>query len=152
MKKVIIVIQNGVVCQVYTDAEMDVHVVDYDAAEQNDVGFDKVEAAEKRLTRGLTECAIEEAVDAILNEEDDEEDVEDRREEFEAEAGYPLSDNQLRFCVDCEEQGLELNYTYSGRAMYGEQCPSVVGTQGPETKADYLTDNMGREFVYYARF
>ena len=65
---------------------------------------------------------------------------------------YELSANQKKFVKDAEAQDHEVDYTYSGRNMYGRCCPAVhvdgVGDFG--TKADTKSDNMGRGFVVYA--
>jgi len=66
---------------------------------------------------------------------------------------YELSENQKRFIEDAEDFGLEVNYTYSGRGMFGDQCPAVeidhAGDFG--TKARTETDTMGLGYVIYAR-
>lgn len=50
-----------------------------------------------------------------------------------------------------EEQGFEVDYTYSGRFMYGATCPSIR-TDGPgdfRTESGYRWDRMGRGVVIY---
>ena len=54
------------------------------------------------------ECALQE-LETIQNELD-----------------YKLSDNQMLFIHIALENNLELSYDYSGRGMYGKQCPSIV--------------------------
>ncbi len=65
---------------------------------------------------------------------------------------YELSANQQQFVNDAEEQGFEVDYSYSGRCMYGRECPSVVveGIADFSTKAKYSFDNMGLDYVIYA--
>jgi hypothetical protein len=67
---------------------------------------------------------------------------------------YELSDNQKRFVADAEAQDCEVDYTYSGRGMYGQKCPAVrissVGDFG--TKASTSSDSMGLGFVVYAPY
>ena len=67
-------------------------------------------------------------------------------------APYVLSNNQKKFVKDAERQGLKVDFAYSGRGMFGRQCPSVfverVGTFA--TKAHTYSDNLGKGFVVYA--
>ena len=65
---------------------------------------------------------------------------------------YKLSKNQKKFVADAEKQGFEVDYSYSGRFMFGKLCPAVrcnVGEFG--TQAEINTDNMGLGVVIYAR-
>lgn len=66
-------------------------------------------------------------------------------------APYKLSANQQVFVEDARMMDFDVDYTYSGRFMYGKQCPAViidsVGDFG--TSADTLADNMGKGFVVY---
>lgn len=70
-------------------------------------------------------------------------------------AEYTLTGNQHRFVVEAEEQGLEVDYTYSGRGMFGRCCPSVRISDDELTSvgfsADVCRDNMGLGWVIYAR-
>lgn len=70
------------------------------------------------------------------------------------EYSYELSTNQVRFIKDALEAGLEVEYSYSGRGMFGTRCPSVRvdNVHSLETNADVCTDQMGRGYVIYARF
>jgi hypothetical protein len=64
---------------------------------------------------------------------------------------YELSENQKKFVRDAKAQGMEVDYSYSGRAMYGKCCPAVrcrIGEFG--TKAIVATDSMGMGVVIYA--
>lgn len=62
--------------------------------------------------------------------------------------------NQLKFVRECEEEGHEIDWTYSGRGMFGEICPAVRCDSESEiqTTAKYLTDGMGLGIVCYARY
>lgn len=77
------------------------------------------------------------------------------RTQFEDTAGYKLSDNQLQFCIDAEEQGHEIDFTYSGRGMFGKKCPSVdvePSCDKVETAAKTNQDSMGTGIVIYAQY
>jgi len=69
----------------------------------------------------------------------------------------PLSENQQIFVDDAECHGLEVDYSYSGRGMYGKCCPAVRVDYRDEfdeecTEAAFSVDNMGLGWVVYARF
>ena len=80
------------------------------------------------------------------------EEIESRQKEFETKAGYALTDNQVLFCIDADDADLDISFTYSGRGMYGRQCPSVrvESISDLPTTAKTNWDNMGRRFVVYA--
>jgi hypothetical protein len=62
-----------------------------------------------------------------------------------------MSENQRQFIADAESQGYEWVY-YSGRGMFGRQCPSVH-VEDPsdlETTAKHRTDSLGLGYVLYA--
>lgn len=63
------------------------------------------------------------------------------------------SENQRQFIEDARNQGLEVEFDYSGRGMYGETCPSVCLERGEnmKTMSNYETDSMGLGSVAYAR-
>jgi len=63
-----------------------------------------------------------------------------------------LSDNQEQFVQDALAQGLEVNYDYSGRGMYGRTCPSVKLDRYDHFDSDtsYSKDSLGMGIVYYA--
>ena len=63
-----------------------------------------------------------------------------------------LSDNQKIFVDDAHEQGLKVDYDYSGRGMYGKTCPCVVvpNSSSFNTKARVSQDSMGLDIVIYA--
>lgn len=62
-----------------------------------------------------------------------------------------LTDNQRVFVEDAEAEGLEVDYDYSGRGMYGRTCPAVRLKQYEsfETSADCSQDSMGMGTVMY---
>jgi hypothetical protein len=80
-------------------------------------------------------------------------DTEEEKKRFVEEAGYDLSDNQVKFCKDAEDSGVELEYDYSGRGMYGKTCPSVTVDDENDfkTEARIKTDNMGLQIIMYAQ-
>lgn len=61
------------------------------------------------------------------------------------------SDNQKQFIDDALQQGLEVDYSYSGRCMYGETCPSVRVDCVTElnSESNYKWDQMGLGYVLY---
>lgn len=65
---------------------------------------------------------------------------------------YTLSANQAKFCNDAEDEGLEIDFMYSGRGMYGRYCPAVRLDRGERfgTKAKVSEDGMGLGSVVYA--
>jgi len=61
---------------------------------------------------------------------------------------------EKKFIAKAEELGYEVNRHYSGRFMYGRECPSVT----VENPNDFIaemgmkglrTDNMGLDYVVY---
>ena len=81
--------------------------------------------------------------------------VEDREDITESCSPYPydLTRNQEQFCLDAEKEGFEIDFTYSGRGMYGKACPAVrlESTETFSTSANYTQDSMGLGTVLYAR-
>lgn len=79
-----------------------------------------------------------------------------------AAAGYKLmssadliySKNQLQFIEDAQDASLDIDYSYSGRGMYGDSCPAVrVDYVGDfDTSANVHVDSMGLGVVIYARY
>lgn len=65
---------------------------------------------------------------------------------------YKLTDNQREFAIAALDAGLEINFDYSGRNMYGRECPSVVvpNLKAFHPSAEHKTDNMGYDYVIYA--
>jgi len=65
-----------------------------------------------------------------------------------------LSDNQHKFVEDAVAAGLEIDWNYSGRGMYGKGCPAVrVGEYEEfETTSRCSKDRLGLGTVYYARY
>ena len=64
------------------------------------------------------------------------------------------SENQLRFINDAEETSFEIDYTYSGRGMYGDFCPCIRCDSHNDinTKAKTKIDSMGLGIVIYAEY
>lgn len=64
------------------------------------------------------------------------------------------SDNQRRFIADAEDEGLDIDYGYSGRGMYGDYCPAVRCDSHNDlhTKANTKIDSMGKGIVIYAEY
>ena len=62
------------------------------------------------------------------------------------------SANQLKFIEDAQEQGMELEYSYSGRCMYGDVCPAVRcdSINDFTTKSIKRMDSMGLGIIIYA--
>lgn len=68
---------------------------------------------------------------------------------------YELSDNQKLFVKDAEEQGFDIDYEYSGRGMYGKECPAVrVGRYEKElvSHSRFNEDSLGMGVVQYAQY
>ena len=67
---------------------------------------------------------------------------------------YKLSDNQQQFVQDALDQGLEVDYGYSGRGMYGATCPAVrvKNIFSFNTSAGAKSDQMGKGYVIYAQY
>jgi hypothetical protein len=53
-----------------------------------------------------------------------------------------LTKNQLQFVVDAEIAGLKVNFSYSGRCMFGRTCPAVrvPNVYSFKTGAEVCTD------------
>lgn len=65
-----------------------------------------------------------------------------------------LSEKQKKFVELCEAEGLEIDYDYSGRGMYGKTCPAVRVDGLDELSFNpnkYCVDNMGRGYVVYCQ-
>ena len=80
--------------------------------------------------------------------------VSDTLEGYEENESYALSENQARFVADAEDSGLEVDFWYSGRGMYGKYCPAVKVAQANDiaTKANVREDSLGRGVVVYAQY
>lgn len=63
-----------------------------------------------------------------------------------------FSDNQKQFIEDAENEGHKVDYSYSGRCMYGDVCPAVYCESHNDlhTKANTKIDSMGMGIVIYA--
>jgi len=68
---------------------------------------------------------------------------------------YTLTANQMLFVREAEEQELEVDYTYSGRGMYGAYCPAVrleaEDLLRYKFTAAVARDSLGLGMVVYAR-
>jgi hypothetical protein len=64
-----------------------------------------------------------------------------------------LSENQRQFVREAQAQGIEVDYDYSGRGMFGKTCPAVRVDRITDlaTKAEVCCDSMGMGYVIYAR-
>jgi hypothetical protein len=73
--------------------------------------------------------------------------------EMEMDGDYDLSENQIQFCKDAEDQDIDIDCSYSGRGMYGRQCPAVRLDRPNDiaTRASVQTDGMGLGVVVYAQ-
>jgi hypothetical protein len=67
---------------------------------------------------------------------------------------YIYSKNQLEFINDAEECGFEVDYSYSGRGMFGNICPCIRcdNRNDIKTKSNVNTDSMGLGVVIYAQY
>lgn len=64
------------------------------------------------------------------------------------------SANQKKFIRLAKKSNLEIDYTYSGRGMYGKTCPCVRVDSLSEWQGNphqFQIDNMGLGFVIYAQ-
>lgn len=61
------------------------------------------------------------------------------------------SERQLKFIDDVIKSGLSIDYTYSGRGMFGDTCPSVRVDNMNDLRTDTkpTCDNMGLGYVLY---
>ncbi len=64
-----------------------------------------------------------------------------------------LSKNQQKFIRSAKRAGIEVDMTYSGRAMFGRTCPAVRVDRPSDipTRAHVAIDSMGKGVVVYAR-
>jgi hypothetical protein len=78
-------------------------------------------------------------------------DFEEAKKEYEEQAGYELSEKQVRFCVEAEEQGCDIDFNYSGRGMFGRKCPAVITDEDTEFNPTMRVqrDSMGTGAVIY---
>ena len=62
-----------------------------------------------------------------------------------------LTETQTQFTIDEKESGLEVEYRYSGRGMYGAKCPSVSVDHPSDlyTRVKYTMDSLGLGYVLY---
>ena len=82
------------------------------------------------------------------NKKVDSNDVQD----FNKEAGYKLSSNQIQFVRDAIASGLEVDYGYTSKGRYEEQVPCVVVPYIDllETSSYYKTDVEGKNIIAFA--
>mgnify|MGYP001171453070 CR=1 FL=1 len=61
-----------------------------------------------------------------------------------------LRPEQIRFCKKAIAEGYKIDFTYSGRFMFGARCPSIICDTSSEFgfKGSRI-DNMGLQFVIY---
>ncbi len=62
---------------------------------------------------------------------------------------YELTDRQRAFVKKAEAEGFEVDYTYSGRGMYGRRCPAVRCDAGEFGFRGASQDQMGLGVVVY---
>ena len=65
-----------------------------------------------------------------------------------------LSKNQQQFVKKAESLGYNVDYSYSGRGMYGKTCPAVrveYKSDFPGAERKYQVDQMGKGYVFYAQ-
>lgn len=74
------------------------------------------------------------------------------KKEYEARAGYELSSKQVAFCRKAEAEGFDVYFTYSGRYMYGRQCPAVNHPSGHFGYKGAAQDGMGLGVVTYMMY
>lgn len=62
------------------------------------------------------------------------------------------SNNQLKFICDAKNDGLDIDYCYSGRFMFGDYCPAVRCDSNNDltTRSKTKIDSMGTMIVIYA--
>lgn len=64
------------------------------------------------------------------------------------------SENQLQFIKDADRTSFDVDYSYSGRGMYGDVCPCIRcdSHNDLKTKANTAMDSMGKGIVIYAQY
>ncbi len=61
-----------------------------------------------------------------------------------------LRPNQIRFCEKAIREGYAIDFSYSGRCMFGSRCPSIVCDSAAEFGFKGASiDNMGLQYVIY---
>jgi hypothetical protein len=113
-----------------------------DAQESNSEGSKEIRVVEKiKPTKNAPLVSKE-------NKKVDSNDVQD----FNKEAGYKLSSNQIQFVRDAIASGLEVDYGYTSKGRYEEQVPCVVIPYIDllETSSYYKTDVDGKNIIAYA--
>lgn len=64
---------------------------------------------------------------------------------------YELTDAQKKFVRKAKKEKFEIDYSYSGRWMYGKKCPAVRCKQGEFGFRGASSDQMGLGIVVYMR-
>lgn len=62
---------------------------------------------------------------------------------------YDLSEAQKKFVRKAKREGFKIRFNYSGRGMFGRNCPAVVCPAGSFGMKGCRSDNMGLDMVYY---
>lgn len=73
----------------------------------------------------------------------------ERRMTMGKDVGYSLSDAQKKFIRKAKREGFEVDFTYSGRGMFGKQCPAVICNAGEFGFKGAAHDQMGKGVVIY---
>jgi len=117
---------------------------------------DLIEDAQESNSEGSKEIRVVENVKPIENaplvsKENKKVDSDDMQD-FDKEANYKLSSNQVQFVRDAIASGLEVDYGYTSKGKYEEQVPCVVIPYIDllETSAYYKTDVYGKNIIAFA--
>lgn len=64
------------------------------------------------------------------------------------------SENQLQFIEDAEQTEFDVDFSYSGRGMFGDVCPCIRCNSHNDlkTKSNTVMDSMGKGIVIYAQY
>lgn len=62
---------------------------------------------------------------------------------------YELTVQQMKFVLQAERDGFTVDYSYSGRFMFGRRCPAVRCKHGEFGYRGSSTDQMGVGVVVY---
>jgi hypothetical protein len=62
---------------------------------------------------------------------------------------YQLTTLQKKFVQKALREGFEVDYSYSGRFMFGRRCPAVRCAQGEFGFKSASSDSMGKGIVVY---
>ncbi len=89
-------------------------------------------------------------LDSVYNKLEEMDSNHSDAEELIEKAPYALTENQKMFVQTAIAQEFEINWSYSGRGMFGKKCPAVVG-QSFSSLSKFCQDNMGKDIVFYAK-